>query len=110
MVGGCGGLDRVLAGPPARQDAKVGWRLKEREVSRISCILCQSRDLWLWQAAPRGQFQQVVDGADQRPFALHRGQAAPQELAEAARLFDLSEDRFHNALSRRIDRCPNFGL
>jgi hypothetical protein len=37
------------------------------------------------------QLQEVVGGADHGPFGAHFLDAPQQELAEAARLFDLSE-------------------
>jgi hypothetical protein len=40
-----------------------------------------------------GQFAAVVDGAEHRPFAGDLGAASQQELAEAAGLLDLAEDR-----------------
>jgi hypothetical protein len=40
------------------------------------------------------ELENVVDGAQERPFSLGFLDASEQELAEASRLFDLSEDGF----------------
>jgi hypothetical protein len=50
------------------------------------------------------QLQQVVHRADQRPLLLHRPLTTPEELPEAAGVFDLSEDRLHNRLATRVHR------
>src|SRR5258707_424813 len=50
------------------------------------------------------QLQEVVGGADHGPFGTHFLDAAQQELAEAACLFDLSEHRFHHLLSQSVGR------
>ena len=44
------------------------------------------------------QLQNVVGETDQRPLALDFSQAAQEELAKPASLFDLAEDRL------RLDR------
>jgi hypothetical protein len=54
----------------------------------------------LQQTARGSEFQEVVNGAQQRPFALHRDKATPQELAEAARLFDLPKHQLDDLLAR----------
>ena len=41
------------------------------------------------------QFEQVVGGADQGPFALDLLQTSQEELPEASTLLDLAEDRLH---------------
>src|SRR6266704_6694074 len=48
------------------------------------------------------QLQEVVGGADDGPLCTHFLDAAQQELAEAACLFDLSEHRFHYLLSQSV--------
>src|SRR6266704_3947935 len=50
------------------------------------------------------QLQEVVGGADHRPLGTYFLDAAQQELAEAACLFDLSEHRFHYLLSQSVGR------
>jgi hypothetical protein len=45
-----------------------------------------------------------VGGADHGPFGTDFLDAAQQELAEAACLFDLSEHRFHHLLSQSVGR------
>src|SRR6266567_5523798 len=50
------------------------------------------------------QLQKVVGGADHGPLGPHFLDAAQQELAEAAGLFDLSEHRFHHLLSQSVGR------
>jgi hypothetical protein len=49
------------------------------------------------------QLQNVVGKTDQRPLALDFSQAAQEELAKPAGLFDLAEDRLHNGFPCRID-------
>src|SRR6266567_5212523 len=48
------------------------------------------------------QLEEVVGGADHGPLGPHFLDAAQQELAEAACLFDLSEHRFHHLLSQSV--------
>ena len=50
------------------------------------------------------QLQEVVGGADHGPFGTYFLDAAQQELAEAACLFDLSEHRLHHLLSQSVRR------
>ena len=59
--------------------------------------------------ARRVQLQQVVHRADQRPLLPHRRPAAPEELAEAAGVFDLAEDRLDDRLPPRVHRAPGQG-
>jgi hypothetical protein len=40
-----------------------------------------------------GELQKIVDGADNRPLGAHLLEAAQQELAEAAGLFNLPKHR-----------------
>ena len=42
------------------------------------------------------QFEQVVAGADQRPFAVHLLQSPQQELPEFPALLDLAKYRLHS--------------
>ena len=56
------------------------------------------------------QLQDVVGKTDQRPLALDFSQAAQEELAKPASLFDLAEDRLHDGFPCRIDCPPNLGL
>jgi hypothetical protein len=49
------------------------------------------------------ELEHVVRCADQRPFGADFVDAAQQELAEALRLFDLSEDRLDDGLTPRVD-------
>jgi hypothetical protein len=48
------------------------------------------------------ELEHVVRCADQRPFGEDFVDAAQQELAEALRLFDLSEDRLDDGLAPRV--------
>ena len=48
------------------------------------------------------QLQQVVAGADERPFAVNFLQAPRQELPEAPALLDLAEHRFHRLHPERV--------
>ena len=56
------------------------------------------------------QLQNVVGKTDQRPLALDFSQAAQEELAKPAGLFDLAEDRLDDGFPCRIDCPPRFGL
>ncbi len=56
------------------------------------------------------QLQNVVGKTDQRPLALDFSQAAQEELAKPAGLFDLAEDRLHDGFACRIDCPPRPGL
>src|ERR1700682_2040816 len=56
------------------------------------------------------QLQNVVGKTDQRPLALDFSQAAQEELAKPAGLFDLAEDRLHDGFAGRIDYSSNLGL
>ena len=56
------------------------------------------------------QLQNVVGKTDQRPLALDFSQAAQEELAKPAGLFDLAEDRLHDRFPCRIDCPPRPGL
>ena len=52
---------------------------------------------FLVQIDPKAeQFEQVVAGADQRPFAVHLLQSPQQELPESPALLDLAEYRLHS--------------
>ena len=107
-VEGDSGFCRGVARLPGRQGAWLSsgaWRRSVScvsGISGISGILCRNNHRWLQQAARRGEFEEVVDGAEQRPFALHRDEAAPQELAEAACLLDLPEHRFDHLLAQPV--------
>jgi mercuric ion binding protein len=50
------------------------------------------------------KFQEIVGGADHGPLGTYFLNAAQQELAEAACLFDLSEHRLHHLLSQSVRR------
>src|SRR6266436_4001691 len=64
---------------------------------------------WLRRAEPM-QLQNVVGKTDQRPLALDFSQAAQEELAKPAGLFDLAEDRLDDGFPCRIDCPPRPGL
>ena len=64
---------------------------------------------WLRRAEPM-QLQNVVGKTDQRPLALDFSQAAQEELAKPAGLFDLAEDRLDDRFPCRIDCPPHPGL
>jgi len=53
-----------------------------------------------------GQLQQVVNRADQAPFALRLLDAAQHELAEPSSLFDLAEDRLNHRLAQPVTAAP----
>src|SRR5580700_4572345 len=67
------------------------------------------RDVWLRRAESM-QLQNVVGKTDQRPLALDFSQAAQEELAKPAGLFDLAEDRLHDGFLCRIDCPPQLSL
>ena len=71
-------------------------------ISLICCPLCRLDHHWLWLAARCSEFEQIVDGTDQRPFMAHRRQTAPQKLAKAARLLDLPEHRLDHLLAQPV--------
>ena len=56
------------------------------------------------------QLQNVVGKTDQRPLALNFSQAAQEEQAKPAGLFDLAEDRLDDRFACRIDCPPRPGL
>src|SRR5579863_9964346 len=49
-----------------------------------------------------GQLQEVVDGADHRPFASDLVEAPQQELPEASGMFDLPEHRLDDLFAQPI--------
>jgi len=51
-----------------------------------------------------------VGGTDHRPLGTHFLDAAQQELAEAACLFDLPEHRFHDLLPEAVSAAPSGSL
>src|SRR5882672_4897508 len=53
-----------------------------------------------------GELEQIVDGADHRPLGFDLFEAAQEELAEAAGVFDLAEHRFDNLLSQAVAAAP----
>jgi hypothetical protein len=101
MAGGDSGFCRVVARLPARQ-LEAWFRDWRRSVSCIPYTLYHDYYLQLQRVARGSEFQEVVNGAQQRPFALHRGQATPQELAEAARRFDLPKHRLEDLLAQPV--------
>src|SRR6266516_823002 len=52
------------------------------------------------------QFEQVVGGAEHRPFASDLFESSQQELAEASDILDLAEHRFGKLLSQPIAAAP----
>jgi len=50
----------------------------------------------------RREFQQIVDGAEQRPLASNARDAPRQEPAEASGLFDLAEHGFDDLLAQPL--------
>ena len=50
------------------------------------------------------QLEEVVSGAEETPLGLHVDEPAPEELAEPARAFDLSEDGLDSLFAQLIDR------
>src|SRR5260370_10284368 len=52
------------------------------------------------------ELEQIVDGADHRPLGFDLVEAAQEELAEAAGVFDLAEHRFDNLLSQAVAAAP----
>jgi hypothetical protein len=51
---------------------------------------------------PRGELQEVVNRADQAPFATRLLQAPQQELTEASSVLDLTKDRFDRLLAQAV--------
>ena len=58
------------------------------------------------------QLQQVVGGADDRPFGTHFLETPHQELAEATRLFDLPKHGLGQLLTQSVGAVvtPGFDL
>jgi hypothetical protein len=54
-----------------------------------------------------GELEDVVGGADQRPFGFHFVAASEQELPEVSCLFDLPEDRLNDLLSEPVAPSPS---
>src|SRR5437867_3265541 len=52
------------------------------------------------------EFEQVVGGADHRPFASDLVEAAQQELSEASGLLDLTKDGLDDLLAQAIAAAP----
>ena len=50
----------------------------------------------------RVQLPEIVDGTEQRPLLADPGETPPEELAKAARVLDLPEDRLDDRLAPRI--------
>jgi hypothetical protein len=63
-----------------------------------------------WLRAEPLQLQIVVGKTDQRPLALKFSQAAQEELAKPAGLFDLAEDRLDDRFPCQKDCPPRPGL
>jgi hypothetical protein len=70
-------------------------------VTGVYCRVAVSGDLCEGE-----QLQEVVGDANHGPLGTHFLDAAQQELAEAACLFDLSEHRFHHLLSQLSITAP----
>src|ERR1700704_2831730 len=71
-----------------------GWRWRrvpavaEAQPDFITRLSCSSGHRQLCrQTPPLGQLQEIVDGADDGPFAAHLFEAAQQELTETTCLF-----------------------
>ena len=56
------------------------------------------------------QFEQVVSGADERPFRPDLRQAPQQELPEAAAPLDLAEDRLDGLHAQGVTLAASLGL
>ena len=56
------------------------------------------------------QFEQVVAGADQRPFAVHLLQSPQQELPASPALLDLAEYRLHSLHPQSVALPTPLGL
>ena len=53
-----------------------------------------------------GELEQVVGGADHRPFASHLIKASKEELSEASGMFDLAKDRLDDLLAQSVAAAP----
>ena len=53
-----------------------------------------------------GELEQIVGGADHRPLRSDLVEAAQEELAKAAGMFDLAEQRFDDLLSQAVAAAP----
>ena len=57
-----------------------------------------------------GELEKIVGSADKSPLGAHLFEAAQQELAESARLFDLSEHRLGQLLAQPVGAGVSAGL
>src|SRR4051812_37114498 len=82
----------------------VGWSesgLGSTRSARASAVR-QGRQSGERAQRPK-EFHDVVTGAHEAPLVAHLREAAEREAAEAAFVFDLSEDRFDDGFSPRVD-------
>src|SRR5712692_8237049 len=73
--------------------AMAAWTFRRPESESIGCSQAEAIEL-----------ENVVGRAHERPFPLHLLEATQQELSEAARLLNLSNDRFDDSFAGGVDR------
>ena len=59
-----------------------------------------------WSCCCFVQLEEVVCGADHRPFASDLGETAEEELSEASGLLDVPEHRLDHLLSQPVSTSP----
>src|SRR5215831_1999498 len=89
------------------------WRVLRGRLAvtkAFSAVSCATHQLRRRQTPPLNQLEEVVGGADDRPFGPHLLEAPHQELAEAARLFDLPKYRLGQLLTQSVGAVVTFSL
>src|ERR1700712_1758671 len=93
----------------------AGGALPDRGFPALDCQIGEVRRAMFRAFGPFStgacpvELQQVVGGAYQSPLAAYFLYAAQQELPEALRLLDLTEDRLDDCFSSSIDRSSCLG-
>src|SRR5690348_3376299 len=64
----------------------------------VGCVMASSRRL--------RELEEVMGGADHRPFSPDRVEAAQKELSEGSGCFDLAEDRLDDLLAQSVSAAP----
>ena len=77
----------------------------------LACSACRDGQPQCRGQTPTvSELEKIVGGADKSPLGAHFFEAAQQELAEAARLFDLSEHRLGQLFAQPVGAGVSAGL
>jgi hypothetical protein len=94
--------------------AGLRWSLLVRDVFVAPFWPCSARRDGQPQRCGRNptvsELEKIMGGADKSPLGAHLFEAAQQELAESARLFDLSEHRLGQLLAQPVGAGVSAGL